>query len=265
MSTTDIDTTDIDTTDVATTDVAGATALVTGAGRGFGRAVAASLAKAGATVVGVARTREQLQEVRDELGDSFVPVAADAAAPDTAGRLIDAHRPTILVLNAGAAPLARPLHLQTWETFSQNWEVDVQHAFHWLREALLKPLDRGSTVVTVSSGAALRGSPMSGGYAGAKATIRFITAYAAEESMRADLGIRFHSVLPPLTPATELGRGGVAGYAARQGVDVAEFLRGYGPTVTADQVGEAISGLIIGSEYDQDAYRLTADGLVPLG
>jgi NAD(P)-dependent dehydrogenase (short-subunit alcohol dehydrogenase family) len=53
--------------------------------------------------------------------------------------------------------------------------VDVQHAFHWTREALLRPLEPGSTVIAVSSGAALRGSPISGGYAGAKAAIRFLT------------------------------------------------------------------------------------------
>jgi hypothetical protein len=50
--------------------------------------------------------------------------------------------------------------------------------FHWTREALLVPLDPGSVVVAFSSGAALQGSPLSGGYAGAKATIRFVSAYA---------------------------------------------------------------------------------------
>ena len=123
-----------------------------------------------------------------------------------AGQLIDAYRPGMLVLNAGAFPLPRPLHQHTWQTFSRNWEVDVQHAFHWVREALLRPLEPGSTVIAVSSGAALRGSPLSGGYAGAKATIRFLAAYAADESHRDGLGIRFSAVLPQLTPATGLGR-----------------------------------------------------------
>lgn len=61
----------------------------------------------------------------------------------------------------------RPLQQQTWETFSVNWQTDVKIAFHWLREALLKPLRPGGRVVVVSSGAALNpnGSPLSGGYA----------------------------------------------------------------------------------------------------
>ena len=154
---------------------------------------------------------------------------ADAAAPATAGQLIGAYRPAVVVLNAGATPLPRPLHHHTWETFSQNWEVDVQHAFRWVREALVRPLDPGSTVITVSSGAALRGSPLSGGYAGAKAAIRFLTAYAADEAERAGLDIRFRCVLPQLTPATALGSAAVAAYAARQGADVASYLEAAGP------------------------------------
>ena len=97
----------------------------------------------------------------------------------------------------------------------------MQHAFGWVREALLAPLPPGSVVITMSSGAALRGSPLSGGYAGAKATIRFLASYAAAESQRDELGIRFVSVLPQLTPATRLGAAAVAAYAARQGTDVA--------------------------------------------
>jgi NAD(P)-dependent dehydrogenase (short-subunit alcohol dehydrogenase family) len=246
---------------MSATDIAGATALVTGASRGFGLGIATALSQAGARVVGVARDRATLEEARAELAGSFIPVAADAADPVTAGQLIDAYRPTILVLNAGATPLTRPLHHHTWQTFSQNWEVDVQHAFHWIREALLKPLDPGSTVITISSGAALRGSPLSGGYAGAKAAIRFIASYAADESERAGLGVKFRSVLPQLTPATALGSAAAAAYAARQGIDLASYLRAAEPALTIEQVGNAIVSLVADPGHDQDAYLLTAAGL----
>lgn len=206
---------------MSASELAGATAVVTGASRGFGRGIATALSKAGSRVVGVARDHGALEEVRGQLGDSFVPVAADAADPVTAGQLIDKYRPVVLVLNAGAFPLPRPIHHHTWQTFSSNWESDVQHVFHWTREAILAPLAPGSTVITLSSGAALAGSPLSGGYAGAKAAIRFLTAYAAGESEREDLGIRFVSLLPTLTPATELGAVYTAAYAAREGAGAA--------------------------------------------
>ena len=245
-------------------EITGAAALVTGASRGFGSGIATALSKAGANVVGVARDRGPLEELRAQLGESFTAVSADAADPVVAGQLIDAYRPAILVLNAGATPLPRPIQHHTWQTFSRNWDVDVAHVFHWVREALLAPLAPGSTVITMSSGAAVAGSPLSGGYAGAKATIRFLTSYAAAESEREALGIRFTSVLPQLTPATGLGAAAVTAYAARAGVDVATFLDNLGPALTPEQVGKEIAGLATGPGYDEGAYLLTAAGLSPL-
>jgi NAD(P)-dependent dehydrogenase (short-subunit alcohol dehydrogenase family) len=249
---------------MATQQLSGTTVIVTGASRGFGRGIAAALAQAGAHVVGVARHADALDEVREQLGAAFTPVAADAADPVVAGELIDRYQPRALVLNAGAVPLPRPVHRHTWQTFSRNWDVDVQHAFHWTREALLRPLEPGSTVIAVSSGAALRGSPVSGGYAGAKATIRFLTAYAADESRREGLGLRFISVLPQLTPATRLGQAGVTAYAAREGVDVASFLENRGPALEPDRAGAEIAGLITDPAHGDGAYLLTAEGLKPV-
>jgi len=122
------------------TDITATTAIVTGASRGFGRAIAIALARSGAHVVGIARDQAGLEKVQAEIGDAFTPVTADAADPVAAGQLIDVHRPRILVLNAGASPLLRPVHQHTWESFSRNWEVDTRHAFNWTREALLAPL-----------------------------------------------------------------------------------------------------------------------------
>jgi NAD(P)-dependent dehydrogenase (short-subunit alcohol dehydrogenase family) len=241
----------------------GATAIVTGASRGFGRGIAAALAKSGAQVVGVARDAAALAEAREELGTAFIPVAGDAADPVLAGRLVDEYQPGVLVLNAGASPLPRPIQRHTWETFSLNWNVDVRHAFHWVREALLRPLEPGSTVVAISSGAAVKGSPLSGGYAGAKAAIRFIAGYAADESRRAGLGIRFVAVLPDLTPETGLGRAAVAAYAARQGTDVAAFTASRGPALTPASAGDEIAALIAAEDLNHDAYLLSAAGLTP--
>jgi len=231
--------------------LAGSTAIVTGASRGFGRGIAEAFTAAGADVIGVAR--------------SAATVTADASDPATAHRLIEEYQPRTVVLCAGAAPVMSPLHEQTWESFSQNWNVDVAQAFHWIREALLRPLVPGSTVIAISSGAAINGSPLSGGYAGAKATVRLITAYAALESQRAGLGIDFISVLPTLTPATELGAKAVAAYAERQGVDVEVFMQSLPPALTAEQVGKSVLELATAGPWEHRAYTLSSAGLSPLG
>lgn len=159
----------------------------------------------------------------------------------------------------------RPLHQQTWETFSANWQTDVRIAFHWLREVLLKPLRPGGRVVVISSGAALNGSPLSGGYAGAKAAQRFITRYAQGEAKRAGLDITFTAVLPRFAPTTDVGRPAVRAYAARAGRSVGDFLERQGPPVTPEIAGAALVELV---EADAatvaPGYLLTGAGLQKL-
>ena len=134
----------------------------------------------------------------------------------------------------------RPLQEQTWESFSRELGRRRRAGVPLDPPALRRPLAPGSTVIVMSSGAAVNGSPLSGGYAGAKAAVKFIADYAAAESERAGLGIHFVSVLPRLTPATELGAKAVAAYADRQGVDVDTFIRPAGPALTPEQVGRSV-------------------------
>jgi NAD(P)-dependent dehydrogenase (short-subunit alcohol dehydrogenase family) len=240
------------------------TAVITGASRGFGRAIAAALVTAGTDVVGIARGERELRAVRDELGEGFTPVAADATDDALAQDVIREYRPGLLVLNAGVAPHMAPVHEQTWETFSRNWHVDTRHVFTWTRAALREPLAPGSVVVAMSSGAVLGGSPLSGGYASAKAAVRYIGGYAADESMRAGLGIRFVTLLPQLTPAGGVGAVGVAGYAARQGVDPDTFADDLQPILTPDQVAKAVLE-ITGDPGSAPEYLVSGAGLRPVG
>jgi len=239
------------------------TAVVTGASRGFGRAIAAALVAAGTDVVGIARGERELRVVRDELGARFTPVAADATDEALAQDVIREHRPALLVLNAGATPHMAPVQEHTWDTFSRNWHVDTRHVFTWTRAALREPLAPGSVVVAMSSGAVLGGSPLSGGYASAKAAIRYLRGYAADESQRGGLGIRFVTLLPQLTPATGLGSVGVAGYAARQGVDRDTFVDGLQPILAPDQVAKAVLELA-GDPAGAPEYQVSGAGLRPL-
>jgi NAD(P)-dependent dehydrogenase (short-subunit alcohol dehydrogenase family) len=227
----------------AINDLSDRPVMVVGASRGLGRGIATALAEAGAPVIAVARTNSAPAELAGVAG-AVQPEIADAADATVAGTLLDRYDPYAVILVAGAPPLMRPLQQQTWETFSVNWQVDVRIAFHWIREALLRPLQPGGRVVVISSGAALQGSPLSGGYAGAKATQRFITGYAQDEANRAGLGITFTAVLPRITPLTDLGRPAVRAYAARNGQTEEEYLAPFGAPLTPQAAGAAVLELV---------------------
>jgi NAD(P)-dependent dehydrogenase (short-subunit alcohol dehydrogenase family) len=238
----------------------GKTTVVVGASRGLGRGIAEAFGAAGANVVAVAPKSDELEELGLKHPE-FSVEAADATDATIAGKILERSRPQVLALVAGASPLLRPIHHHSWETFSLNFEVDVRLTFRWLREAMLMPLQPGSVVLTMSSAAATHGSPMSGAYAGAKATIRFMSAYADEESQRAGMGIRVIAVLPTLTAATALGHATVVQYAARIGLTEEQFTAQVGAPVTPETAGRdfvAISTSLASKEAL--AYALTGDG-----
>jgi 3-oxoacyl-[acyl-carrier protein] reductase len=244
----------------------GKTTIVVGASRGLGRGIATAFAEAGAPVIAVSRTATAFPEPAGGAG-TIEPEVADAGDPTVAASLLDRYEPEVVILVAGASPHMRPLQQQTWETFSVNWETDVRIAFHWVREALLKPLRPGSRVVVFSSGAGLNpnGSPLSGGYAGAKATQRFIVGYAQDEAERAGLDIAFTAVFPYFAPQTGVGRPAVQAYAARAGQPVEEYLQQQGSLVTPEIAGTALVELVqADAAIVAPGYRLTGTGLQKL-
>ncbi|WP_426511399.1 SDR family oxidoreductase [Dactylosporangium sp. McL0621] len=229
----------------------GQTAVVTGGTRGLGLGIAEALAKAGYDTVTIAR-------------GPGADIVADAAGPGLAERVIAERAPSVLVLNAGVLPDPRPVHEQTWESFSTPWEVDVRQAFEWTRAALRAPLAPGGVVVLMSSGAALGGSPRSGGYAGAKAMVRFVARYADDEAARLGLGLRFVALLPGLSPGTGVGDVGAAAYAAREGITVAAFRERLGAVVTPEVAGAAVLEVLADPAAAAGAYSVSAAGLTKI-
>ena len=127
-------------------DLTSKTAIVVGASRGLGRAIAECLAEAGANVIAVSRTGTAPSAPAKGAG-TIRPEGADASDVTVPARLLGRYEPDVVVLVAGATPPMLPLQQQTWETFSANWQSDVQITFNWLREILLKPLRPGSKVI----------------------------------------------------------------------------------------------------------------------
>jgi NAD(P)-dependent dehydrogenase (short-subunit alcohol dehydrogenase family) len=217
--------------------------VVIGGSRGVGRRVVEAGARNGARVLAVARTEAPLQQLAREVPGVEV-LALDASDERAPARVFDILQPEVLVLCAGAFPPAAPLHEQTWASFAVNWEADVKIAFHFCKEALARPLPSGTSIVLVSSGAAVAGSPVSGGYAGAKRTQLFIANYAQKESDRLRLGLHVMALAPRIMPDTDLGKHAVAGYARYLGISEADFVGGMASPPSSADVAEATLELL---------------------
>jgi len=240
-------------------------ALVTGGSRGLGRGIVETLAAEGAKVWAIARDASRLNRLKQEV-DGVQTQIADVADPQTGPQTLRDIRPDILVLNAGAAPHMAPVHQQSWEQFSRVWETDVKATFSFGKEALLMPMIPGSVVIIVSSGAAIGGSSLSGGYAGAKRMQWFLAQYLQQESDTLELGIRFVALLPrQISGATELGHAAASAYAAQQGISEQVFLERFGPPLTPEGVGRGIVALLTDRAYAEGiAFGITGQGLASL-
>jgi len=223
--------------------------LITGGSRGLGLGLAEAFAARGAGVTVIARDSARLIELKDRVGVSIIP--GDATDPKLAESALREVRPSVLVLNAGATPTMAPLHEQTWESFTKNWDTDVRATFHWIQAALRLPLERGSRVLISSSGAAIDGSPLSGGYAGAKRMIWMMAGYANGVASDLDLGIRFQALLVrQIVGATALGRATAEAYARRKGVSTETFLAGFGKPLSPRDFGEHVVTLLADPQYE---------------
>ena len=190
--------------------LAGKVALVTGAGRGLGRAIALGLAEAGADVVGASRTASEVESAAAEiaaLGRRALALTADmtrSAAVDAAVQraVREMGRLDILVNNVGGS-LRRPVT----ETSDEEWEgairLNLTATFFACRAAGRHFLaQRGGRVINVASTAGLRGRANLASYCASKAAvINFSRALAMEWAPH---GVRVNVLCPGRlrTPAT---------------------------------------------------------------
>lgn len=236
--------------------------VVLGASRGVGREIVRRASNEGAQVLAVARQASGLFELAKETRgvDTLALDAASEAAPQ---KVFGQMMPDLLVICGGATPPVRPIPELTWAEFGVNWEVDTKMAFLFCREALNSPLAPGSVVVIISSGAGLGGSPISGGYAGAKRMQMFIAKYCQAESDRRELGIRFVALVPSrVMPETELGQAAVNGYARYLGIPQEKFLESMGARQSPEDVAEAVLEAAVKPPPEAGAiFTISADGV----
>lgn len=164
-------------------DLSGATALVTGASRGIGRAIALGLARAGADVVGVARSGEALAELCTEIGEagsSCSPVVADLASIDSITKVADAgwgwKGGVDILVNAAGVIVRRDPPEASSDDFDRVMAVNVRAPFLLTQEIGWRMRKRGSgCIVNVASvaGEEVTGAPLI--YQASKAALIHLT------------------------------------------------------------------------------------------
>jgi NAD(P)-dependent dehydrogenase (short-subunit alcohol dehydrogenase family) len=222
--------------------------VVTGGSRGLGLGLVEALVAHGAKVTVVARDADALKSVRARLG--VATVAADVTDETAAHHILAEVHPDILVLNAGATPRVGRLDQLSWADFNATWETDVKAGLYWMQAALNLPLKPGSRVLVGSSGAARNGSPLSGGYAGAKHMLCFMAKYANGVAEQKGLGIRFQAILPlQIIGGTGVGDEASSGYARAMGIEREAFLARFGAPMPPRQFGDHLVAVLDDPQY----------------
>jgi NAD(P)-dependent dehydrogenase (short-subunit alcohol dehydrogenase family) len=233
--------------------------VVTGGSRGLGLGIVEALMNQGANVTVVARDQGALAAVQQRLGVAVI--RADVTEKGAAQRILADVRPEVLVLNAGTPPRMGRLDQMSWTDFAAPWETDVKAGLYWMQAALNLPLAPGARVLVSSSGAAQQGSPLSGGYAGAKRMLWFMAKYANGLAQQKGLGIRFQALVPlQMVGGTGVGDAGAGAYARAMGLEPEVFLARFGTPMPPRQFGEKVVSVLGDPKYAEGlAFGLKGD------
>jgi NAD(P)-dependent dehydrogenase (short-subunit alcohol dehydrogenase family) len=211
---------------MTTPDLSGRTAIITGASRGIGLAIAQRLATGGANVVLTARKQESADAAAEQVGGSAIGVAAHAVDEDAAKRCVDLTLDRfgsvdILVNNAGTNPAFGPLIDQDHARFAKIFDVNLWAPLLWTSLVVKSWMgEHGGAVLNTASIGGMHQSPAMGMYNATKAALIHVTKQLALElSPR----IRVNAICPgvvrtrlaealwkdhedPLASSTALGR-----------------------------------------------------------
>jgi NAD(P)-dependent dehydrogenase (short-subunit alcohol dehydrogenase family) len=254
-------------------ELKGKVAIVTGGGRGIGRAIAKRFAEEGASVLVAARTTAQVAETVKEIesaGGRAAWIAGDVSREEDAGKIVRATverfgRVDILVNNAGIYGAVAPIE----EISAAEWDNVISAN---LRGAFLMTLHvlpemyggGGGAILNVSSVAARAAIPWGAAYATSKAGLFGLTRTTAAEGARR--GVRANAILPGPVPETEMSKELGRGLAARAGRDAGEMFKEFLNTIlqgrpqTAAEIAAAALFLVSDQSSAITGQALSVDG-----
>jgi NAD(P)-dependent dehydrogenase (short-subunit alcohol dehydrogenase family) len=223
--------------------------LITGAGRGIGRAVARQLSGAGHRVVITARSKDQLEAVAAGLPGESLVIPADLADPGAAEEIFATTEGTfgpveVLVANAGVAS-SNPVVRVSDEEWQGIIDVNLTAPFRCIRRALPSMTAAGwGRIVVVASIASKRGDPYISAYTAAKhGVLGLVRAVAAEVVKK---GVTVNAVCPAFVD-TDMTDETVANISGRTGRDlsdarrIVENMQPIGRLITPDEVADVVS------------------------